>query len=176
VQSTLTAATDPVAFPSAAAATAASFHLPAGKDRYGDDGARIWGLIPLNIKIATTDSQGGLMLFEHRKMSKGGPPRHVHFEQDEWFYVIEGEFAFEIGEAKYRVTVGGSVFAPRKVPHAWACVSDTPGTILTMVSPAGTFEAFIRETATFDRLPSPEEVAAAFERHNMKVLGPPLHA
>ena len=30
-------------------------------------------------------------------MGKGGPPRHVHFEQDEWFYVIKGDYVFEVG-------------------------------------------------------------------------------
>jgi mannose-6-phosphate isomerase-like protein (cupin superfamily) len=107
-------------------------------------------------------------------MGNGGPPRHVLFEQDEWFYVVEGEFAFEIGERQFRAGAGSSVFAPRMIPHAWACVSEVPGTVLTMVSPAGTFEAFIRETTTFRELPTAEEVARAFERHGMKVLGPPL--
>lgn len=148
--------------------------LPAGKDRFQQDDARIWGLIPLNIKLSTADSQGGPMLFEHRKMPKGGPPRHIHFEQDEWFYVVEGEFAFEIGDQKFRLTAGGSVFAPRMIPHAWACVSDTPGTMLTMVSPAGTFETFIRDTTKHGCLPPPEEIARALEAHNMQVLGPPL--
>jgi hypothetical protein len=41
-------------------------HLAAGRDRHGNDEALIWGLIPLHIKISTTDSQGGPFLFEHR--------------------------------------------------------------------------------------------------------------
>ena len=81
-----------------------------------------------------------MYVFEHRNMGKGGPPRHVHHEQDEWFYVIQGEFAVEIGEDKFRLKPGDSLFAPRKVPHVFACISNEPRTLITVVSPAGTSE------------------------------------
>jgi len=113
-------------------------------------------------------------LFEHRDMGKGGPPRHVHFEQDEWFYVIKGEFAFEVGDQKFRLNSGDTLFAPRNVPHAWAHVSDEPGTLLTLVSPVGTFETFILDTTRHATLPTPDEVEKAFAAHGMKVVGPPL--
>jgi uncharacterized cupin superfamily protein len=34
-------------------------------------------------------------------MGKGGSPRHVHHAQDEWFYVVEGKFAAEVGDEKF---------------------------------------------------------------------------
>lgn len=46
-------------------------------------------------KLSSRDTQGQLYIFEHRNQSKGGPPRHVHFEQDEWFYVVKGEYALK---------------------------------------------------------------------------------
>ncbi len=149
-------------------------HVAAGRDRHGNDTALIWGLIPLSIKLSGEDTGGELLVFMHPGMGKGGPPRHVHYAQDEWFYVVAGEYALEVGDQKFRLRPGDSAFAPRQVPHAWACVSDTPGTLITTVSPVGTFEQFIRETTTHATLPSDEEIAATFEAHNMKVLGPPL--
>jgi mannose-6-phosphate isomerase-like protein (cupin superfamily) len=134
----------------------------------------IWGLIPLSIKLSGQDTDGQVLLFEHRDMGKGGPPRHVHFEQDEWFYVIKGEFAFEVGDQKFRLNSGDTLFAPRNVPHAWAHVSDEPGTLLTLVSPVGTFETFILDTTRHATLPTPDEVEKAFAAHGMKVVGPPL--
>ena len=80
----------------------------------------------------------------------------------------------EVGEEKYTLNPGDSLLAPRAVPHAWACVSDTPGTLLTAVSPAGTFETFIRDTTKFPPLPSPDEIAKAFAAHGMTVVGPLL--
>ncbi|RJQ49385.1 MAG: cupin domain-containing protein [Desulfobacteraceae bacterium] len=149
-------------------------HVFAGMDRFKEDGRMIWGLLPLSNKVSSKDTGGDLYVFEHTNMGKGGPPRHVHFEQDEWFYVIKGEFAFEIGDEKFRLKPGDSLFAPRNVPHGWAHISDQPGTLLTLVCPAGTFETFLRDTTRHANLPTPEEVEKAFEAHGMKVVGPPL--
>lgn len=145
-----------------------------GTDRSDDNRLMIWGIIPLAIKVSAKDTDGRLFVFEHRDMGKGGPPRHIHHEQDEYFYVVAGEYAFEIGEEKFRLTAGDSLLAPRKVPHAWANVGDAPGTLLTELTPAGTFEEFILETTRHKTLPPPEEIAKAFTAHQMTVVGPPL--
>ena len=148
--------------------------VSAGKDRFTNEQLTIWGLIPLSTKLSSRDTGGGLYAFEHTDMGKGGPPRHVHFHQDEWFYIIKGSFAFEIGDEKFQLKSGDAIFAPRNVPHGWAHIGNGPGTLLTIVSPAGTFEAFILETTRHAQLPSPEEVEKAFAAHDMKVVGPPL--
>jgi hypothetical protein len=59
------------------------------------------------------------------------------------------------------------------VPHAWAHVCEQPGTLIAAVSPAGTFEKFIREATMHAAVPSPEDVAKAFEAHGMTVGPPP---
>jgi quercetin dioxygenase-like cupin family protein len=134
----------------------------------------IRGLLPLANKLLGKDTGGPAYLFEHREMEKGGPPHHVHFAQDEWFYVMKGAFAFEVGEQKVRLTAGATMFAPRNLPHGWACVSAEPGTLLTMVSPVGTFEEFLMERTRYPTLPSAEEVEKAFAAHYKKVVGPHL--
>ena len=149
-------------------------HVAAGSDRFEAHELTIWGLIPLSIKVSGKDTGGELLIFEHKDMGKGGPPRHVHFEQDEWFYVIEGEYAFEVGDEKFRLKRGDTLFAPRQVPHGWAHISDQPGTLLTIVSPVGAFEKFILDTTKHPTLPSPEEIDRAFAAHGMEVVGPPL--
>lgn len=147
--------------------------VPAGKDR-DQVAQKIWGLIPLEVKVSTKDSKGALFVFEHADMGKGGPPRHLHHEQDEWFYAVKGEFAFEVGNEKLRLKPGDSLFAPRKIPHVWACVSDKPGTLLISLNPAGDFEKFIRESTKLTKPPTQEEAEKAFAAHGMKVVGPPL--
>lgn len=148
-------------------------HVRSGGDRFDENGLKIWGLIPLSIKVSSKDTGGSLFVFEHKDMGKGGPPRHVHHQQDEWFLVIAGEYRMEIGDQKYVLKPGDSLFAPRKIPHAWACVCEK-GTLLTAVTPVGSFETFLLETTNHPSLPSPEDVAAAFSAHGMTVLGPPL--
>src|SRR5215212_2555374 len=146
----------------------------AGQDRFQEHEPMIWGLIPLSIKLSGRDTGGQVLLFEHRDMGKGGPPRHVHFEQDEWFYIVKGEYVFEVGGETHRLHAGDTLFAPRNVPHGWAHVGGGPGTLLTMVSPVGAFETFILDTTRYATLPPPEDVEKAFADHGMKVVGPPL--
>ncbi len=96
--------------------TQQGLHVPSGKDR-SEEELKIWGTIPLQIKVSTEDTDGALFVFEHADMGKGGPPRHFHHEQDEWFYVIEGDFAFEVGDERFTLGPGDSLLAPRMVPH-----------------------------------------------------------
>jgi len=105
-------------------------------------------------------------------MTRGGPPRHLHYEQEEWFYVIEGgEVLIEIGQEKMRLKPGDSVLAPRKVPHAWAYIGDNPGRMLLAFAPAGKMEAFFRETSK----PGNHFGDAKLMRdHGMELVGPPL--
>ena len=149
-------------------------HVSAGNDRFKKNELKIWGLLPLSITLSAKDTGGELLVFEHNGIQKGGPPRHVHYAQDEWFYVIEGEFVFEVGDRRLRLGPGETLFAPRNVPHGWAHAGAQQGTLLTTVSPAGTFETFILETTTQPTLPSPKEVEKAFASHGMKVVGPPI--
>ena len=89
----------------------------AGQDRFQQPQRMIWGLIPLSIKLSGQDTGGEMLLFEHRDMGKGGPPRHVHLDQDEWFYIVKGDYVFEVGGETHRLSADDTLFAPRNVPH-----------------------------------------------------------
>jgi len=153
--------------------TQQGLYVPNGKHRFEEE-MMIWGTIPLQIKVSTGDTEGALFVFEHADMGKGGPPRHFHYEQDEWFYAMKGDFAFEVGDERFTLRPGDSLFAPRMVPHVWAYVGDDPGTLLLAVQPAGSLEAFFRQSSEMTRLPTPEEADQMFAAHGMKVVGPPL--
>jgi quercetin 2,3-dioxygenase len=148
-------------------------HVPKGKNRFQEE-LMIWGVIPLQIKVSGKDTDGAFFSFEHAKMGKGGPPRHFHYEQDEWFYAMEGEFAFEVGDEKFVLQAGDSLFAPRMVPHVWAYVGEKPGTLLLAIQPAGSLEEFFMKTCAMTQPPTPQEAEQLFASHGMKVVGPPL--
>jgi mannose-6-phosphate isomerase-like protein (cupin superfamily) len=153
--------------------TRQALYVPQGAHRFNEE-LMIWGIIPLQIKISTDDTHGDLFLFEHAGMGKGGPPRHFHYEQDEWFYAIKGEFAFEVGDERFTLRHGDSLFAPHMIPHGWAYIGDSPGTLLLAVQPAGSLETFFRQSCEMSASPTPEEAARMFAAHGMKVVGPPL--
>lgn len=146
--------------------------VTSGADRFGEHHKGPRAESHLDFKVGTQDTNGGLFLLEHNNMAKGGPPRHLHYEQEEWFYLIDGgEVLIEIGQQKIRLKPGDSVLAPRKVPHAWAYIGDKPGRMLLAFAPAGKMEAFFRETSK----PGDHFGDAKLMRdHGMELVGPPI--
>ena len=130
------------------------------------------GISKVFFKVSSEDSHGGLLVVEMTHHQKGGPARHFHHEQDEWFYVVEGEYVFEVGQDLIPLKPGDSVFGPRKVPHVWSFVGEQPGRILFIFSPASQMEAFFRETGQADAMPPQDP--DFFRRYGMELVGPPL--
>jgi quercetin dioxygenase-like cupin family protein len=118
--------------------------------------------------VATAD--GSLLIIELTCHRRGGPVRHVHPDQDEWFYALAGEFLVEVGQEQFRLGPGDSLLGPRAVPHAWACVSGAGGRLLLVYTPAGRVEAFFREAARGTLVQDPE----VFRAYGFEVVGPPL--
>jgi quercetin 2,3-dioxygenase len=152
------------------------FSVAAGKDRF-DESVKLGGE-PNDCKVSAQDTDGAMCIFEFT--GAGGGPRHLHHDQDEWIYVIEGEFDFEVGKEQFRVGAGESVFVPRKVPHVWACASGKQGKIINVYQPAGKTEEFFRELGKYHGNPHVHEALRLnefrqlFHDHGMDLVGPPL--
>lgn len=128
----------------------------------------------LDLKISGTDTDGGFAMFEQTSLSQGkGTPLHVHHLQDEVFYVVEGNYYFQVGEDKFHLSAGDSIFLPMKVPHAWTQVSEK-GKMTVLFQPAGKMEAFFVAVAALTHEPTKEEMAKIFTDNEMQVVGPPL--
>jgi mannose-6-phosphate isomerase-like protein (cupin superfamily) len=151
-----------------AASHPSSLWLQAGKDRFGEHR----GLGISHIDFKANSSGGQLLVLENVFHGKGGPPRHLHHSQDEWFYALEGKFIIEVGTERFSLSPGDSLLAPREVPHVWAHVGDNLGRILISFTPAGQMEAFFREVTKADAMPP--QNAELWRRHGMELLGPPL--
>jgi quercetin dioxygenase-like cupin family protein len=98
---------------------------------------------------------------------------HIHYFQDEIFYVLEGEYYFQVGEDKYNLNVGDSIFLPRNVPHAWTQITEK-GKMTVVLQPAGKLEEFFVAMAALESEPTNDEIAKVFTNHDMQVVGPPL--
>jgi mannose-6-phosphate isomerase-like protein (cupin superfamily) len=144
-----------------------------GADLFGRR-RQVFGRLPIDLKVVGGQTSGGLLVLEQIDDLKGGPPRHVHLKQDEWFYVIEGNYVVEVGETRFDLGPGDSVLAPRGVPHVWAHVGDGTGRMLVEFHPAGLMEAFfVQATQLSSASPGPE-MAKLFSDHGMELVGPPL--
>jgi mannose-6-phosphate isomerase-like protein (cupin superfamily) len=151
------------------AGVAGILRVAAGDDRFGEQ--RGLGISSIAFKVSGQDSSG-LFILENTFRAKGGPARHLHYHQDEWFYALAGEFLFEVGNERLRLNPGDSLLAPRQVPHVWASVGEAGGRILVGFMPAGSMEAFFREVTQADAMPAQDP--ALWRAHGMELLGPPL--
>ncbi len=128
----------------------------------------------LDVKVSGSDTDGALAIFEQTSLSQGkGTPLHLHNAQDEIFYVIEGAYYFQVGDEKFHLTKGESIFLPRKIPHAWTQVSER-GKMTVVLQPAGKLEDFFVTMAALDHEPNQEEIAKIFSDNEMQVVGAPL--
>jgi quercetin dioxygenase-like cupin family protein len=147
-----------------------ALYVPASQDRFGE--RRGLGVSVIAFKVTPQDGAGDLLILENVFHAKGGPARHLHHEQDEVFYALEGEFLIEIGDERRRLCPGDSLLAPRRVPHVWAYVGEGRGRILITFSPAGQMEAFFRIVTQANALPPQDP--ALWRAHGMELVGPPL--
>ena len=114
----------------------------------------------LDVKISGKDTNGDLAVFEQTSLSQGrGTPLHVHSSQDEIFYIVEGSYYFQVGNEKYHMEVGDSIFLPRKVPHAWTQKSKK-GRMIVTLQPAGKLEDFFVQVSALDHEHCRSAVAA----------------
>jgi quercetin dioxygenase-like cupin family protein len=133
----------------------------------------------LTIKAGADETGGVFLLFEDHMAQGKTTPLHVHANEDETLYVLEGELLVQIDGVDHAVGARGMAVAPRGVPHAFLVTSET-ARVLTLQTP-GTAEPFYRgasEPAGGETDPSGpvdfDRVRDAAERSGgMQVLGPP---
>ena len=103
-----------------------AFKVNSGEARFGEH-FKMKG-VTLNVldsKISSKDTNGDLAVFEQNGFTpKGGTPLHIHPNQDEFFYIIEGEYLFQVGNEQYEMKKGDTIFLPRNVQHTFALLSE----------------------------------------------------
>lgn len=150
------------------------FKVEANKDRFQEEMYIMGGRF--NCIVSSRDTEGDLCIYNTTRQEKGGPALHFHHQQDEWFYVVKGQFLVQVGEDRFMLNPGDSAFAPRIIPHAFAKIDDGESQMLVLFQPAGSMEAFFKEvkatgTAIAQNLAKIKELSA---NHGMEVVGPPL--
>lgn len=123
------------------------------------------------IKATGEDTDGAFTVIETVVPAGCGPPRHLHRRESETFYVLDGEFEFEIGKETIHASVGAFLVAPPDLPHQFRNVTDRPAKLLIVCQPAG-FEKFVEEFATIptDVPPDPQQMAAIGAKYGIEFV------
>jgi quercetin dioxygenase-like cupin family protein len=128
-------------------------------------------------KVHADETDGAFFLFEDRMQQGKMTPLHSHPESDETMYLLEGEILMHLDGHEHRVGAGGTVVAPRRLPHAFMVLS--PIARMLCLHTPGSCEAFYREASEPGHSDASgavdfERVRASAERNGgIQLLGPP---
>jgi len=152
--------------------------------RQAGEGEQLWfaGGGIFTMKASAAETGGAFILLEDRMLRGKTTPLHLHPNEDEAIYVLEGELLVDVEGEQHRVGQGGLFVAPRGVPHAFMVTSETAH-ILSLQTP-GTGEAFyraltepVRSAADASRPPDWARLREVAERsETIELLGPPPFA
>jgi mannose-6-phosphate isomerase-like protein (cupin superfamily) len=128
----------------------------------------------IRVKISSRDTGGAFAVFEAQTQPFHGPPLHLHRDQDEWWYILEGEYRFEVDGQEIYARAGASVFAPRGSRHTFQNIGTATGQIVTTVVPGG-IDIFFEElemAVPRGAVPDAAKMIPIFKKHGFELLGP----
>ncbi len=133
--------------------------------------------------LATTAETGGdYFVTEALVPPDGGQPPHIHHNQVETFYIIDGQVEVQLADQVNEAKAGDFVHVSKGTPHRFLNRSQTPAKMIITFVPTGDIEQFFREAfeQTTDRSAPPQPLDDAFiqrmlaaaERHDIEILPP----
>jgi mannose-6-phosphate isomerase-like protein (cupin superfamily) len=91
-------------------------------------------------------------------------PLHVHHEDDEAWYVLQGRLGFSLGGEEFEVGPGSAVLARRGTPHTYRNAGDVEAEYLLVMPP--------RIASLIEAIHQPGlDVRALFKAHASEILG-----
>lgn len=128
------------------------------------------------VKASAADTAGMYTLLEITAPAGLQSPLHVHYREDEGFYVLDGSVTIEVGEETVELGPGQHAFGPRDVPHRFTVGPD--GARMIWVLTPGGFDAFVADVSEPAAAPTvppagvvpPEDAAEIVLRHGMELL------
>lgn len=149
--------------------------------RQDGEGEQLWfaGGGVFTMKASAAETGGAFVLFEDRVVRGKTTPMHLHPNEDETIYVLEGELLVDMDGEQRSVGENGVFVAPRGVPHAFLVTSET-ARLLCLQTP-GSGESFYRDASepvsSASDAARPADLArlrdAAERSETIELLGPP---
>jgi mannose-6-phosphate isomerase-like protein (cupin superfamily) len=136
--------------------------------RRAETGPAFWGPGDRYTFLVTGEETGGAyFVMEALVPPGGGPPPHIHRNEDETFYMVEGECSIMVGDKMVRARAGDFVNVPRGTVHCFSNEGSVTARMIVTFTPAG-MEGFFGETlepATDRNAAPPQNIPAVAERY-----------
>lgn len=126
--------------------------------------------------LAGADATRGAYAFQEMTVQPGfpGPVPHIHHNEDEAIYVLEGEITLRVGDQLITAPAGTFVLMPRDVVHTFSNPSTEPTRVLVISSP-GAVERYFEEAIALAKespggVPNREKLAALAATYNIEFV------
>lgn len=151
---------------------------------FPDGGRSVWlmGMLA-TFKAISAETGGAYSVYVATIPLRTGAPLHIHHQETEAFYVLEGELEFVAGERAIRAGSGDFLHVDKGMIHGFTNMGPAVARYLGIVTPGGLHEqlfAALGEEATVETLPpppaGPPDMARVIElarRYHTEVLPPP---
>jgi mannose-6-phosphate isomerase-like protein (cupin superfamily) len=129
---------------------------------------------PWSFRITGADTNGRFDFMEATITHLQGPPLHLHHEQDDTFFVIEGTLTVQVGDELFDLNPGDLVCAPKGVPHTFANVGKEPVRVINIMTPGG-FDRVLEDYASLPPGPrDPQVLEELAQKHKLAFVGPSI--
>jgi quercetin dioxygenase-like cupin family protein len=151
---------------------------------FPDGGRSVWlmGML-ITFKAVSQESGGAYSVYVATIPANTGAPPHIHHQESEAFYMLEGELDFIAGERAVRAASGDFLHVEKGVIHGYTNPGPAIARYVGIVTPGGLHEqlfAALGEEATSETLPpppsGPPDIAGLIElasKYHTELLPPP---
>ena len=151
----------------------------AGVSRREDRRRLLWaGRTTFDVVLDASHTQGTIALLDQHGERGDATPVHIHHDESEIFYVLDGTIVAWSGDERLTLGAGGALYLPAGSPHAFA-VSSPTARLISVTAPAG-FAAFVQAAGVpvDGDVPATWEfdmgaLMAASQEHRIEIVGPP---
>ena len=154
--------------------------------RGAGEGPATWALGSLFERLASHDETAGSLGMSLVTQPAGtATPIHIHTEEDEAFYLLDGAMTYSADGQLYRLSAGSFIFLPRGLPHGFRVTGSGPVRFLAVTLPGALMSLYdeVGRAAGQHELPPPDQELLmadvqrwleAAPRYGLRIVGPPI--
>ena len=150
------------------------------------EGPGTWALGALFERLASGAETGGAFDLSLVTQPAGtATPVHIHTQEDEAFYLLDGTMTYSADGELHRLARGSFIFLPRGRPHAFRVTGQAPVRFLAIAAPGALMGLYdeVGRPAEGRGLPPEDQEALMADvhrwletapRYGLQIVGPPL--